>query len=94
MAKSITELANDIRKLIEDGRAAAGPEIVFSLQKAGPWWTGNFGELWELSPTPVKPVVSNQRDWEDENMPTSRSFQKRPALRVPINSPLYIGDRS
>ena len=92
MAKPITELADDIRKLIEDGRAAAGPEIVFSLQKAGPWWTGNFGELWEISPTPVKPVVSNQRDWEDPNMPTSRSFQKRPALRVPINSPLYIGN--
>ena len=92
MAKSITKLADDIRKLIEDGRAAAGPEIVFSLQKAGPWWTGNFGELWEISPTPVKPVVSNQRDWEDPNMPTSRNFQKRPALRVPINSPLYIGN--
>ncbi|NCW67067.1 MAG: hypothetical protein EBV86_00645, partial [Marivivens sp.] len=82
----------DIRKLIEDGRAVAGPEIVFSLQSKGPWWTGNFGELWELSPTPVKPVVSNTRDWEGENMPTSRSFQKRPALRVPINSPLYIGN--
>ena len=80
MAKPISELTNDIRKLIEDGRAAAGPEIVFSLQKAGPWWTGNFGELWELSPRPVEPVVSNQRDWEDENMPTSRDFQKRPAM--------------
>ena len=92
MAKPITELANDIRKLIEDGRAAAGPEIVFSLQKAGPWWTGNFGELWELSPTPVKPVVSNQRDWEDPSLPSARNFQKRPALKIPINSPLYIGN--
>ena len=92
MAKPISELTKDIRKLIEDGRAAAGPEIVFSLQKVGPWWTGNFGELWEISPRPVKPVVSNRRDWEDENMPTSRSFQKRPALKVPINSPLYIGN--
>ena len=92
MAKPITELTKDIRKLIEDGRAAAGPEIVFSLQKKGPWWTGNFGELWELSPTPVKPVVSNQRDWEAENMPAARNFQKRPALKVPINSPLYVGN--
>ena len=92
MAKPITELTNDIRKLIEDGRAAAGPEIVFSLQSKGPWWTGNFGELWELSPTPVKPVVSNQRDWEDPNMPTARNFRRRPILRVPINSPLYIGN--
>ena len=92
MAKPITELTNDIRKLIEDGRAAAGPEIVFSLQKAGPWWTGNFGELWELSPNPVRPVVNNRRDWESPNLPNARSFQKRPALRVPINSPLYIGN--
>ena len=92
MAKPITELTNDIRKLIEDGRAVAGPEIVFSLQMKGPWWTGNFGELWELSPTPVKPVVSNQRDWENENMPSARNLQKRPALRIPINSPLYIGN--
>ena len=64
MAKPITELTNDIRKLIEDGRAAAGPEIVFSLQAAGPWWTGNFGELWKLSSTPVKPEESKDRDWE------------------------------
>ncbi len=42
MAKPITELTKDIRKLIEDGRAAAGPEIVFSLQMKGPWWTGNL----------------------------------------------------
>ena len=92
MAKPITELANDIRNLIENGRAAAGPEIVFSLQKAGPWWTGNFGELWELSPTPVKPTVSNKRDWENPNLPNPRSFQKRPALKISINSPLYIGN--
>ena len=29
MAKPISELTNDIRKLIEDGRAAAGPENCF-----------------------------------------------------------------
>ena len=28
MAKPITELTKDIRKLIEDGRAAAGPVII------------------------------------------------------------------
>jgi hypothetical protein len=92
MAKPITELTKDIRKLIEDGRAAAGPEIVFSLQMKGPWWTGNFGELWELSTAPVKPVVDNERDWQAPNMPTPRNFLRRPVLRVPINSPLYIGN--
>ena len=92
MAKPITELTNDIRKLIEDGRAAAGPEIVFSLQEAGPWWTGNFGELWKLSSTPVKPEVSKDRDWQREGLPGARNLRKLPALRLPVSSPLYIGN--
>lgn len=92
MAKPITELTKDIQKFIEDGRAAAGPEIIFSLQKAGPWWTGNFGRLWVLGKSPIKPVVSNDRDWQGPNMPTSRNYSKKPALRVPIDSPLYIGN--
>jgi hypothetical protein len=92
MAKPITELTKDIRKLIEDGRAAAGPEIVFSLQDKGPWWTGNFGELWKLSSTPVKPEVSNRPDWQDPGMPSVRTFSIPPVLKVPINSPLYIGN--
>lgn len=92
MAKPITELTKDIRKLIEDGRAAAGPEIVFSLQKAGPWWTGNFGELWKLSSVPVMPEVNRDRDWQREGLPSGRSLRKLPALRLPVDSPLYIGN--
>lgn len=92
MAKPITELTKDIRKLIEDGRAAAGPEIVFSLQDKGPWWTGNFGELWRLSSKPVKPNVSSRPDWTAPNMPTARTFSIPPVLRVSIDSPLYIGN--
>ena len=92
MAKPITELTKDIRKLIEDGRAAAGPEIVFRLQDKGPWWTGNFGELWRLSSEPVKPNVSTRPDWTAPDMPTTRTFSIPPALKVPIDSPLYIGN--
>lgn len=92
MAKPITELTKDIRKLIEDGRAAAGPEIVFSLQDKGPWWTGNFGELWRLSSKPVKPNVSSRPDWTAPDMPTARTFSIPPVLRVSIDSPLYIGN--
>ena len=92
MAKPITELTKDIRKLIEDGRAAAGPEIVFRLQDKGPWWTGNFGELWRLSSKPVKPEVSSRPDWTTPDMPTARTFSIPPVLRVPIDSPLYIGN--
>ena len=91
MAKPITELTKDIRKFIEDGRAAAGPEIVESLQRRGPWWTGNFGRLWELDIKPIKPVVSNERDInKPEDKPTS--FLKLPPLRARIYESLYIGN--
>ena len=92
MAKPITKLTKDIRKLIEDGRAAAGPEIVENLQLKGPWWTGNFGELWKLSPAPVKPEVNKNRDWQKKNLPNARNLTKLPVLRLPIDSPLYIGN--
>lgn len=91
MAKPISELTNDIRKLIEDGRAVAGPRIVESLQRKGPWWTGNFGRLWELDIKPIKPIVDNKRDIENpENKPTS--FLKLPPLRAKIQESLYIGN--
>ena len=92
MAKPITKLTKDIRKLIEDGRAAAGPEIVENLQLKGPWWTGNFGELWKLSPAPVKPEVNKNRDWQKKDLPSARNLTKLPVLRLPIDSPLYIGN--
>lgn len=91
MAKPISELTNDIRKLIEDGRAVAGPEIVESLQRRGPWWTGNFGRLWELGLEPIKPVVDNERDIDSpQDKPTS--FLKLPPLRAKIYQSLYIGN--
>ena len=55
-AKPITDLAKDLRKLVEEGRAQAGPRIVFALQHEGPWWTGTFGKSWKLSGTKVRPV--------------------------------------
>ena len=91
MAKPISELTNDIRKLIEDGRAVAGPEIVESLQRRGPWWTGNFGRLWKLGLEPIKPVVDNERDIDNpQDKPTS--FLKLPPLPAKIHQSLYIGN--
>ena len=91
MKKPITALTKDIRKLIEDGRAAAGPEIVESLQRRGPWWTGNFGRLWELGLKPIKPIVFNDRDVENpEDKPTS--FLKLPRLKAKISETLYVGN--
>lgn len=95
MAKPISELTNDIRKLIEDGRAAAGPKIIFSLQKAGPWWTGNFGEQWKLGAQPIKPTVKRTKDWTElpsGEEPPRPGLSPKPVLKVSIDSPLYIGN--
>jgi hypothetical protein len=95
MAKPITELTKDIRKLVEDGRAAAGPQIIFSLQKAGPWWTGNFGEQWKLGAQPIKATVERTKDWTElpsGKKPPRPDFSPTPALKVSIDSPLYIGN--
>jgi hypothetical protein len=91
MAKPITELTKDIRKFVEEGRAAAGPEIVESLQRKGPWWTGNFGRLWELDLKPIQPILFNDRDIDKpEDKPTS--FLKLPRLQAKIGQTLYVGN--
>jgi len=95
MAKPITDLTKDIRKLIEDGRAAAGPKIIFSLQKAGPWWTGNFGEEWKLGSQPIRAAVERKRDWREllgSGAPSRPAFSPKTLLPLPINKPLYIGN--
>ena len=91
MKKPITALTKDIRKFVEDGRATAGPEIVESLQRKGPWWTGNFGRLWELGLDPIQPIVFNDRDTDSpEDKPTS--FLKLPRLEAKIGETLYVGN--
>lgn len=55
-SKPITELAEDLRQFVEEGRAQAGPRIVFALQHEGPWWTGTFGKSWKLGATKIRPV--------------------------------------
>lgn len=95
MAKPISELTKDIRKLIEDGRAAAGPEIISSLQEKGPWWTGNFGEQWKLGAQPIRASVERQKDWTEllgRGDPARPSFSPKSALKISIDSPLYIGN--
>mgnify|MGYP001270650382 FL=1 len=95
MAKPITDLTKDIRKLIEDGRAAAGPEIIFSLQHAGPWWTEKFGRSWKLSQRTVR-AIEHKKELNRPGIPpekgSPRPSSKVPALVVDVNSPLYIGN--
>ena len=95
MAKPITELTKDIRKFIEDGRAAAGPKIIFSLQEAGPWWTGNFGEEWRLGSQPIRATVERKSDWREllgGGDPSRPVFSPKAPLPLAINKPLYIGN--
>tara|TARA_X000001382_G_scaffold130857_1_gene127307 strand:+ start:330 stop:803 length:474 start_codon:yes stop_codon:yes gene_type:complete len=94
-AKPITQLAKDLREFIEEGRAQAGPEIVYSLQNLGPWWTGNFSKSWKLGSSAIKPVKA--RTIENPSViprRTARLPKKPSVLRIPVNSPLYIGNES
>lgn len=102
MAKPITELASDIRKLIETGRETAGPVVIRSLQNEGPWWTSSFGRKWQLSQVAVKPTDDQSgfdRDVET-GIPAKTTVSKPSksdpvtvsSLRFPINRPMYIGN--
>lgn len=96
-AKPITELAEDLRKFVEEGRAQAGPRIVFALQYEGPWWTGTFGRNWQLSATKVTPTVSRQEYVGGEAIKNARKAKtpREPSvLKVPYTSPLYIGNKT
>ena len=104
MAKPISELTKDIRKLIETGRETAGPVIIRSLQSEGPWWTSSFGTKWRLSDSPVKPV--------DDRAGITRDFTKIPkktkvpkpsvqtmvigggqaAMKFPLAQSMYVGN--
>ena len=102
MAKPITELTKDIRKLIETGRETAGPVIIRSLQSEGQWWTSSFGRKWQLSQTAVKPTDDRpgfDRDIEDGiparttvPKPSKNSPVTVSSLRFPIKSPMYVGN--
>ena len=94
MAKPITELTKDIADLIEQGRSKAGPEIIFSLQHAGPWWTEKFGRSWKTKCKCSKAYrIQNELS---RRMPPKannpRPTSKVSALVIRIDSPLYIGN--
>jgi hypothetical protein len=92
MVRGIGWLAKDLKREIEKARADAGPIIIQALVEDGPWWTGTFGRSWELSDQPLKPTEKREGDWRDSNMPTSRIPPNVAALKLPLNSPLYIGN--
>jgi len=92
MARGIGWLAKDLKREIEKARADAGPVIIKALVQDGPWWTGTFGRNWELSDQPLKPTKPREGDWRGRNMPTSRDVPNPAALKLPLNSPLYIGN--
>ena len=95
-AKPISELSEDLRKFLEEGRAQAGRKIVYSLQYEGPWWTGTFGRNWALSATKITPTISRE-DYSDtksiNDARTAKNPQEPAVLKVPYGSPLYIGNK-
>jgi hypothetical protein len=94
MARGIGWLAKDLKREIEKARADAGPIIINSLVTQGPYWTGTFGRKWALSGQPLKPTEKREGDWRDTDIfPGSRSEVKPAiALKLPLDSPLYIGN--
>lgn len=101
-AKPLTDLVKDLRASLVAAKAAAGPEIVYSLQTSGPWWTGNFGRRWELSAAPVMPGSPIDRGNGIRTPPggppylvpdrTARLAEKPAPLHTPLAKPLYIGN--
>ena len=92
MARGIGWLAKDLKRHIENGRAQAGPVIIKSLVEDGPWWTGTFGRNWELSDQPLQPTKPREGDWRARGMSKARATPNPAALKLPLNSPLYIGN--
>lgn len=101
MAKPITELTKDIRKLIETGRETAGPIVIRSLQSEGPWWTSSFGRKWQLSqvavmPTDDRPGFNRDLKGIPEQTTVPKPTQASPltvsSLRFPIQNSMYIGN--
>ena len=104
MAKPITELTKDIRKLIETGRETAGPVIVRSLQSEGPWWTSSFGTKWRISGSPVKPVDDRAGITRDFAGIPKRTNVPKPSvtamgvgggqssMKFALAQPMYVGN--
>lgn len=101
-AKDIQFLVKDLKDKLIAAKAAAGPEIVYALQHAGPWWTGNFGRRWELSASPVLPGAPIDRGDGVRTppggppytipSPSSRLPEKPASITLSLSRPLYIGN--
>lgn len=101
MAKPITEMTKDIRRLVETARETAGPVIIRSLQSEGPWWTSSFGRKWQLSQNAVKPTDDRpgfRRDFDGipkrttAPKPTASGPLTVSSLKFPISRPMFIGN--
>ena len=91
--KPLSALTKDLRKFVTDARAEAGPIIVRSLQIEGPWWTGDFGERWKISRSPIMPTEKPEsltRAWAPG--PEARDYPAVGKLRVALEKAMYIGN--
>ena len=49
MAKPLSQLVPDFREALEQGVQEATEQIVFDLQRIGPYWTGFFSDVWQVN---------------------------------------------
>ena len=61
--KPITAIVPDFREALDDGLKEAVGGIVKDLQEKGPYWTGQFANLWKVNPgkqaiKPLYPAIS------------------------------------
>ena len=94
MPDDIKNLTRDLKIFLEDAVSVSAVEIQYSLQHVSPWWTGTFGEAWELSHTPVKPILRRESATIGGEIPprSNRNPKKVPPIPTKLGKALYVGN--
>ena len=95
--KGLARLTDDFKNVLDGALQIAAANIVEDLQKAGPYWTGFFSEVWEVKAGDT-PVVANLTDPFPVrlNQPRSRptSFPRIDVPPTPNLAGYTIGNRA
>lgn len=89
MPRDIKHLTKDLEVHLQDAVAETAANISYTLQHVGPWWTGSFGENWEISTTRVKPTKPRTGGIES---PTTRLPMRKATAPRPLGTPMFIGN--
>ena len=93
-ARDIKNLPADLKILVEKAVSTSASEVAFTLQHVGPWWTGSFGENWEISTSQVLPTkrrvstgILGGKPKRTERTPKYKQFSSKP-----LGTPIFIGN--